>query len=100
MQSFMQRNGARLLLAATLTLCTGLAMAGGLEAGTAAANQFKVWFYGFVGTLAFIYLAWTGLQCWGGRANWVHDFGGACAGVAAVGATVVLAPWLWNLFVS
>ena len=94
------RKISLLLAAIALSLLSQAALAGGLDAGTNAAMHFKIWFYGFLGIVAVIYLAWKGLECWGGRGNWVHDFGGACAGVAAVGSVTVLVPWLWNLFSS
>lgn len=100
MQIVTQRKRTHWLAAIGLMMVSAVAMAGGLEAGTQAATNFKIWFYSFVGVLAVIYLTWKGLECWGGRASWVHDFGLAIAGVAATGATIVLAPWAWNLATS
>ncbi|MFV8598505.1 TrbC/VirB2 family protein [Ralstonia pseudosolanacearum] len=80
-------------------LCCAPAFAGGLDSGTQAGNTFKIWFYGFCGICAGIYLLWVGLELWSDKARWA-DFGMAVGKVAAVGAVVVIAPWAWNLFVS
>jgi hypothetical protein len=71
---------------------------GGLSAGTQAANTFTMWFYGFCGVMAGSYLLWVGVQCWSNKADWIHDFGGGIAKVAAVGASLVLAGWAFGLF--
>ena len=71
---------------------------GGLAAGTQAANTFTLWFYGFVGVLAGAYLTWIGFECWSSRADWIKDFGGGVAKVAATGAGLVLAGWAFGLF--
>ncbi|MEX3556392.1 MAG: hypothetical protein VB131_07560 [Burkholderia gladioli] len=71
---------------------------GGLNAGTQAANNFVLWFYGFVGICAGGYLTWVGFECWSNRAEWVKDFGGGVAKVAATGAGLVLAGWAFGLF--
>lgn len=80
-------------------LCCAPAFAGGLDSGTQAVNTFKLWFYAFVGACASLYLLWVGLEVWSDKARWA-DFGMAIGKVAAVGATVVIVPWAWNLFVS
>lgn len=90
----------RIAAVLALMLVSSVAMAGGLESGTQAANNFKIWFYSFVGIVAVIYLLYVGVQCFGSRGDWVHDFGGACIKVAAVGSVIVLAPWLWSLGAS
>ncbi|NKF92671.1 hypothetical protein GO286_04966 [Ralstonia solanacearum] len=92
-----QRQFALAVLIAGLLSCTP-AFAGGLDSGTQAANTFKIWFYGFVGALATIYLLWVGLEVWSDKARWA-DFGMAIGKVAAVGAVVVIVPWAWTLFV-
>ncbi|AFJ90376.1 hypothetical protein MYA_6042 (plasmid) [Burkholderia sp. KJ006] len=74
-------------------------MAGGLDSGTGAVTNFKIWFYGVVGVGASIYLLYKAAECWGERASWT-EFGKAVAWVAAAGGTAVLAPWAWNLFVN
>ena len=86
------------LVLVTLLLCTP-AFAGGLDSGTQAVNSFKLWFYGFVGACASLYLLWVGLEVWSDKARWA-DFGMAVGKVAAVGATTVIVPWAWNLFVG
>jgi hypothetical protein len=87
-----------LFTGAGLALATAGAHAGGLESGTAAVTMFQTWLYSLAAILAVCYLLWVGLQCWSNKADWVHDFGGAIAKVAAVGAVIVLAPWAWTLF--
>lgn len=76
------------------------AHAGGLSDGTSAVTNFQVWFYALAGIFAICYLVWTGVQCWSNKADWISDFGGAVAKVAAVGGATVLAPWAWALFAS
>ncbi|MDB0573486.1 hypothetical protein LBW59_22315 [Ralstonia solanacearum] len=79
-------------------LSSAPASAGGLDAGTQAANTFKLWFYGFAGICASIYLLWVGLEIWGEKARWI-DFAHAVGKVAGVGAVIVIAPWAWTLFI-
>ncbi len=88
------------LLGSTLAIASAAANAGGLDSGTTAVTNFEVWLYALGGILAICYLLWVGFQCWSNKADWVHDFGGAIAKVAAVGAASVLAPWAWTLFTS
>ena len=88
------------LLGSTLAVTSVAANAGGLDSGTTAVTSFEVWFYALGGILAICYLLWVGLQCWSNKADWVHDFGGAIAKVAAVGSVSVLAPWAWTLMTS
>ncbi|MBK3786063.1 hypothetical protein G3A43_38240 [Paraburkholderia aspalathi] len=81
-------------------MATCNANASGLDSATTAITSFQTWFYAAAGILAVCYLLWVGLQCWSNKADWVHDFGGAIAKVAAVGGVIVLAPWAWTLFTS
>jgi len=83
------------LLGSTLAISSVAANASGLDSGTTAVTSFEVWFYALGGILAICYL-----QCWSNKADWVHDFGGAIAKVAAVGSVSVLAPWAWTLMTS
>jgi hypothetical protein len=76
------------------------AHAGGLSDGTNAVTNFEVWFYALAGIGAIAYLVWIGVQCWSNKADWISDFGGAVAKVAAVGSVTVLAPWCWSLFAA
>lgn len=89
---------ASLIVGVSLSLAVPGAYAQGLSQGTSAVSSFELWAYGVAGTLAILYLLWVGIQCWTNKADWVHDFGGAVAKVAAVGAVSVLAPWAWTLF--
>jgi len=83
-----------------VSLVSTSAHAGGLTAGTSAITNFEVWFFTICGILAICYLLWVGIQCWSNKADWVHDFGGAIAKVAAVGSVPVLAAWAWTVFGS
>jgi hypothetical protein len=75
-----------------------LAFSGGLEQATQGATNFKIWLYGFIGTVAVCILLWKGTECMADRAHW-SEFGVLSAKVAAVGSVVgVLAPYLWNMF--
>lgn len=101
----MKRNRISTLLASLLVGFSVLtsstrAHAGGLTAGTSAITNFEVWFFTICGILAICYLLWVGVQCWSNKADWVHDFGGAIAKVAAVGSVPVLAAWAWTVFGS
>ncbi|WP_323123178.1 TrbC/VirB2 family protein [Burkholderia alba] len=105
MKLMMNRNfvrparGVALMAALATLLASHAAVAGGgLQAGTSAVSNFQVWLYGFIGVLAICYLLWVGVQCFSNKADWVHDFGGGVAKVAAVGGAVVLATWAWGLF--
>ncbi len=75
------------------------AFASGLDSATQGATTFKVWLYSFLGVCALIYLGWKGAESWMDRGHW-SDFVTACGKVAVVGGVAVLAPWLWNMFVS
>ncbi|WP_230960402.1 hypothetical protein [Burkholderia pseudomultivorans] len=88
-----------LIAAAMAAIVSTPAMAGGLDSGTSAVTNFKIWFYGLVGIGASVYLVYKAAECWGDRASWT-EFGKAVAWVAAAGGTAVLAPWAWNLFVN
>ncbi|MEA3093530.1 MAG: hypothetical protein QOJ04_4872 [Caballeronia sp.] len=89
-----------LLLGFTVLMLSAGAHAGGLTAGTSAITNFETWFFSICGILAICYLLWVGVQCWSNKADWVHDFGGAIAKVAAVGSVPVLAAWAWAVFGS
>ena len=89
-----------LLIGFAVSLVSGSAYAGGLTAGTSAITNFETWFFSICGILAICYLLWVGVQCWSNKADWVHDFGGAIAKVAAVGSVPVLAAWAWAVFGS
>jgi hypothetical protein len=82
------------------SMVSASAHAGGLSAGTSAITNFEIWFFSICGILAICYLLWVGVQCWSNKADWVHDFGGAIAKVAAVGSVPVLAAWAWAVFGS
>jgi threonine/homoserine/homoserine lactone efflux protein len=89
-----------LLFGFTVLMLSAGAHAGGLTAGTSAITNFETWFFSICGILAICYLLWVGVQCWSNKADWVHDFGGAIAKVAAVGSVPVLAAWAWAVFGS
>ena len=89
-----------LLIGFAVSLVSGSAYAGGLTAGTSAITNFETWVFSICGILAICYLLWVGVQCWSNKADWVHDFGGAIAKVAAVGSVPVLAAWAWAVFGS
>ena len=89
-----------LLIGSAVSIVSVSAYAGGLTAGTSAITNFETWFFSICGILAICYLLWVGVQCWSNKADWVHDFGGAIAKVAAVGSVSVLAPWAWTLMTS
>ncbi|SMG61569.1 TrbC/VirB2 family protein [Paraburkholderia susongensis] len=97
------QNTTKHTFAVLITICAALATlpahAGGLDSGTTAVTNFKVWLYGLAGIGAAIYLLYKAVECWGERASWA-EFGKAVAWVAAAGATSVLAPWAWNLMVN
>jgi hypothetical protein len=78
-------------------LVTNVAMAGGLESGTQAAETFKTWFFGFLGAISGVYLLWKGAEVWGEKIQWI-DFGQAIAKVAVVGGSIGLAGWAWIMF--
>jgi hypothetical protein len=89
-----------LLIGFAVSMVSASAYAGGLSAGTSAITNFELWFFSICGILAICYLLWVGVQCWSNKADWIHDFGGAIAKVAAVGSVPVLAAWAWAVFGS
>src|ERR1700712_4126374 len=89
-----------LLIGFDVSIVSVSAYAGGLTAGTSAITNFETWFFSICGILAICYLLWVGVQCWSNKADWVHDFGGAIAKVAAVGSVPVFAAWAWAVFGS
>jgi threonine/homoserine/homoserine lactone efflux protein len=99
-RSQLSRPIKSLLLGFTVLMLSAGAHAGGLTAGTSAITNFETWFFSICGILAICYLLWVGVQCWSNKADWVHDFGGAIAKVAAVGSVPVLAAWAWAVFGS
>lgn len=81
------------------TLAATPAFAGGLSAGTTAANNFYTWYYSILGILAGCYLGYKGMLAWTDREHW-SDFGAGVLKVSVVGAVGVLAPWAWGLWVN
>ncbi|MGA7816589.1 hypothetical protein [Caballeronia sp.] len=88
-----------LLVVLTVPITYSYAFASGLDSATQGATTFKVWLYSFLGVCALMYLGWKGAESWMDRGHW-SDFVTACGKVAVVGGVAVLAPWLWNMFVS
>jgi hypothetical protein len=78
-------------------LVTNVAMAGGLDSGTQAAETFKTWFFGLLGAFSGTYLLVKGAQVWGEKIQWI-DFGHAVGKVAVVGGSIGLAGWAWIMF--
>lgn len=72
-------------------------LAGGLDAGTEAATDFKTWFFSFLGVVAFIYLMIVGLQAWFDKKTWI-EFGVAGCKVAVLGGALGLVTYLWGIF--
>lgn len=100
----LHRASAVSLLGRLLTVAVGAvssaAIAGGLQSGTQAANNFQVWEYGFIAVVAVCYLGYEGVMCFAHKGNWVQDFGAACAKVAVVGGAGTLAVYLFNIWNS
>lgn len=80
-----------------IAVISNTAYAGGLDSGTAAANEFKTWLFGFLGVLAFIYLMYKGLSAWAEKSQW-FDFLTSIGKVAVVGGVLGLTAWAWNVF--
>lgn len=85
------------LLCVLFAAAPELALAGGLDSGTQAADQFKTWFFSFLAIVAAIYLAWQGVMLFGHKIQWI-DFGEAVGKVAVVGSVIGLATWAWSVF--
>ena len=85
---------------AIIVLCT-VAMpvfaAGGLKAGTDAAETIKVWLYGFVGICAFIYLLYNVLMALAERKQW-SDVGMALVYCSIAGGALVGGEWAMSIF--
>lgn len=85
-----------LLTIALLTFSRPL-WAGGLDAGTTAATDFRDWFATFVGVAAGVYLLYRGIMAWSNKIQWI-DFGSSVAMVAVTGGAIVLADWAYGVF--
>lgn len=93
----LSNHASKLFAVAGIFAFTSSVFAGGLQKGTQAVNSFGLWFYGFIGLMAVIYLGYKGLELWQDKETFA-DFGKAIAKVALVGAVMVLAGWAWSLF--
>jgi hypothetical protein len=78
-------------------LISSVAKAAGLDAGTTAVDDFKVWFLGLLGILAVIYLAAKGGQLASDKIQWA-DFGQSVFKVAVVGSAVTLGTWAYAVW--
>lgn len=87
---------AAALFAAIVTV-PGLALAGGLQSGNDAVNQFNTWLFIFIGILAVSYLSFKGIQLAGEKIQWI-DMGYAIAKVAVCGGIPALAAWAWSVY--
>lgn len=91
----MKKMKYAILPAAMIT--SSLASAAGLDTGTAAVDDFKIWFFGLLGLLAAIYLGGKGAQLATDKIQWA-DFGQCVFKTAVVGAGVTLAGWAYTLW--
>jgi hypothetical protein len=87
------------LMAATVTTALPAAAAGGLQEATDAVDDFKVWFYGFLGVCCLIYTAYQISLALAEKKQWV-DVMAAIGKVAAAGGSLTVATWAWRIWGS
>ena len=73
--------------------------AGGLDTATNAANDVKIWLYGFLGVVCFIYIMYYVMMAMGEKKQWI-DVLMALGKVALAGGCLVGATWAWSLWGS
>lgn len=79
-------------------LATG-ARAAGLDTGTSAINDFKVWFFVILASLSVIYLGAKGAQLATDKIQWA-DYGQCIMKTAVVGGSSALAGWAYFLWAA
>ncbi|RJX65839.1 conjugal transfer protein [Vibrio sinensis] len=91
----------RALIAALLfaTCSTPLLASGGLAPATDAINDFRVWFYGFLGTGSLAYIAYNCAMAMAEKQQW-NDVMMSVGKTAGAGGSVVAADWAWRIFGS
>jgi Kef-type K+ transport system membrane component KefB len=82
-----------------LTLFASFANAGGLDDATTAVNTIKVWAYGFLGAVCFVYLIYNVIMALAEKKQW-GDVLMALGKVAVAGAVIVLGEWAWSIWGS
>lgn len=85
------------LLIAVAATAPELALAQGLQSGTAAVTSFNTWLTAFIGVCAVCYLTFKGVQLAGEKIQWI-DFGYSIAKVAVCGGVPLLAAWAWTVY--
>lgn len=87
------------LMAAGSVLSVAPALAGGLDEGTNAINEIKVWAYGFLGAGIFVFLIYKVIMALTEKETWGDVFQ-ALGKVAMAGGVLVAGEWAWNIFGS
>jgi len=82
-----------------MALLASSAQAAGLETGTAAVEQFKVWFFAILAILAVVYLGAKGAQLATDKIQWA-DYGQCIMKTAVVGGSTALAGWAFLLWAA
>ena len=88
--------GMALLLASAHGICAAQGM-GGLDQANKTAEEVKTYAYAFVGMVALLYMLFLGVMAFTEKKSW-SDFGWGVVHVAAVGGSIALGTWAWNLF--
>ena len=71
--------------------------AGGLDAGTNAMSDIKIWMYGFLAVVAIAVLLYNIIFALFERKSW-SDVGMALIYVTAAGGSVLAGEWAWRMF--
>ncbi len=89
-------RGALMLLS---FLAPPLMAAGGLDEGTQAVNDFRIWFYGFLGAGSLAYIGYNAGLAMFEKQQW-NDVALAFGKVAVAGGSVIGADWAWSIWGS
>lgn len=73
------------------------AQTGGLAQATTTMNEIKLWGYGFLGVVVFVYLMYNVVMALLDRKQWA-DVLVAVGYIAIAGAVLVIAEWAWGLW--
>lgn len=91
-------NVHRIIFALFLSaVCGPVLAAGGLDSGTSAMTEIKVWLYGFIGVGSMVYLLWQLGMALLDKNTWA-DVGLALAKVACAGGIIIAGEWAYAIW--
>ena len=86
-------------VAAGTLLAAAPALAGGLDEGTSAVSEFRVWFYGFLSAGVSVFMIYKVIMALIEKETWGDVFQ-ALGKVAIAGGVIVASDWAWSIFGS